>query len=277
MRGVKIKFWGVRGSTPAPFLNTIRYGGNTPCVEILSGNNRIVCDAGTGIQSLGIRLARERAGVKASILLSHVHWDHIAGLPFFEPFFQKKNAFEIIGPNARGNDIKESLSKAIAPPYFPVSLSDFAASIEYRTTTDKPFSLGKIQVTPRHLAHPGGALGWRFHFSGGKSLVYVSDNEPSGGRSGLIKWIKGADILIHDAQYTPSEYRNKKGWGHSPYTYPVEIALAAGVKRLILSHFNPPYTDKKLKNMLKRARVLIRKSGSRLICQLAREGKVIYL
>lgn len=275
MKRVKICFWGVRGSTPAPSKRTTKYGGNTPCVEIFLGGNRIICDAGTGIMPLGFKMAKSGKVLKASILLSHVHWDHISGLSFFEPFFNSKNSFEIIGPGVKEMGIRKALSGAISPPFFPVTLSDLSASIRFRTVSKRPFYIGKVRTVPHSLHHPGGVMGWRFEFPGGKSLVYVSDNEPGRGEKGFVEWAKGVDMMIHDAQYTPAEYRKKVGWGHSPYTYPIKIAKAAGVKRLILSHFNPPYADSALDDISRKAAGLARKNG--LKCRLAREGEIFYL
>lgn len=269
---IKINFWGVRGSTPSISPDTIKYGGNTPCVEILYGNERIICDAGTGIQRLGAKIVKSGKKVRAIILLSHIHWDHISGLSFFEPFFYKKNEFTIMGPGVKGKDIKGLLSKAISPPYFPVGISDFAATVRFKTVAVEPFRIGSINVVPHGLSHPGGAIGWRFNFQDGRSLVYVSDNEPGKGEKAFLKWIKGADILIHDAQYTPAEYKKKTGWGHSPYTYPIKVAMEAGVKKLFLSHFNPPYPDKKLEEILKNSKKIIKRSGVDLECFLAREN-----
>jgi phosphoribosyl 1,2-cyclic phosphodiesterase len=270
MTRVKIKFWGVRGSTPSPSPQTVKYGGNTPCVEIVAGKHRIICDAGTGIQELGRKLRKSGNKIDATIFLSHIHWDHISGLPFFEPLYMKKNSFQIVGPKIKRMTLKAALGKAISPPFFPVALKDAPAKLKFKSVTDKSFKCGKIIVRPFQLSHPGGAQGWRFEFSGGKSLIYISDNEPGKNKMQLIEWAKDADIMIHDAQYTPSEYKHHKGWGHSPYTYPIEIAKAAGVKRLILSHFDPTHTDREMDRLSKSVKKQFR-------CEPAKEGKILHL
>jgi len=277
MQKIAITFYGVRGSTPAPSKQMIKYGGNTPCLTIRAGDQLIICDAGTGIQTLGQQLYKKRSPLKATILLSHVHWDHISGLPFFHPLYQKKNRFQIVGPKLERKEIKSHLLHAIEPPYFPVSLNDVDARLTFKSVTDRAFRLGKIFIVPLWVNHPDGALGWRFHFPNKKTLLYVSDNEPMGDSELFYHWMKDADLLIHDAQFTPKEYKKHKGWGHSPYTFPVRLASDAGVKRLILNHFSPTHTDRDLERILKAAKREVKKSRAKLSVSLAREGKTFYL
>lgn len=273
----QITFWGIRGSVPAPSPETVKYGGNTACVEIWAGADHIICDAGTGIRPLGEVLETRKKAVKAAILLSHFHWDHIAGFPFFTPFYNRNNVFSIIGPMIEKTSVKESLRAAISPPYFPVSLKDLSASFRFKNAGDKPILFGKVKIYPFELKHPGGALGWRFEFTNKKSLVYISDNEPGDNFDDIVFMSQNADLLIHDSQYTPGEYIRKRGWGHSPYTYAIEIGLKANVKRLVLNHFDPKYGDKKLEEILAKAKELIKKNGSKMKCELATEGKMIQI
>lgn len=274
-KSVYIKFWGVRGSTPSISRNTVKYGGNTPCVEIRSGNTLIICDAGTGIRALGEHLLKSGAKVEALILMSHIHWDHISGLPFFLPLYRREARLKICGPDLGRTNFKKSLKAAISEPFFPVSLENAPSRIELKGLKEKKFVYEAVKITPFKLNHPGGAFGWQFHFPGGRKLIYVSDNEPGKNRGALVKWARGADVMIHDAQYSPEEYKKHIGWGHSPYNYPIEIAADAGVGRLVLSHFDPSHSDKDLDGILLKAKGLAKKMGKGLKCELAFEGSSI--
>jgi len=275
MQDISLRFFGVRGGTPISPRGNTKYGGNTPCIEIRADGRLIICDAGTGIRTLGDHLIAKGGKVSADILISHIHWDHISGLPFFSPLYKKGTKVTIIAPRPEKLSLKSALAQVISPPYFPVSLTDVPATVRVCEAGVKPFKIGRTLITPFLLYHPGGALGWRFDFENGYRLAYVSDNEPVENPEKLIAWVRGADILIHDASFTPAEYKKHKGWGHSPYTYPVRLALAGGVKRLMLSHFNPAHTDRMIEKMLQEAKNIISTSGLRLSCSLASEGKVV--
>ena len=281
MSKARIKFWGVRGSMAAPGLGTVKIGGDTACVEIETDEVRIICDAGTGIRALGKSLEKrlDKDNIDAHILLSHLHWDHYIGLPFFSPLYKSKNSFSICGPSAEGMSFSEAISKAMVPPYFPIPVGALPARIKFRTLTAKKFRLGDVVVVPAELNHPGGALGWRFNFSNGRSLVHVTDNEPNGedGKARLVAWMRGADVLIHDAQYTPRDYVKHKGWGHSPYTYPIELARDACIGRVLFFHFDPNDDDKKIARVLVDARKWIKKQDIDVKCDIAVQGKTISL
>lgn len=258
-----------------PGKETRHYGGNTSCVEFNCGSELIICDAGTGIRPLGKHLIRRRGKrpIKATILLSHVHWDHYVGLPFFKPLYWKKNEFVIGGPKPLRKRFGDAIGSAMHPPYFPIPVSAIPARIEFKTIGIRPFSIGNVRVVPFLANHPGGAFGWKFLFPGGKSVAHVSDNEPDGERrEAIIEWLRNTDVLIHDAQYTTEEYKKRLGWGHSPYTYPLEIASEAGVSKLIFFHFDPDADDDHLRKTLKRAKEWIKRRNARLDCSLAREG-----
>lgn len=276
LKKVVVRFWGVRGSMAAPGPETVRYGGNTACLEIEADDARIICDAGTGIRPLGLDLINRFAGkaIEASILLSHLHWDHFIGLPFFKPLYSVKNSFEIIGPGLEGMSFRNALSRAMRPPYFPVPFSDVPASLKFRTIHEKNSKIRGILVNTFKVNHPGGAFGYRFHFSGGRSLVHITDNEPSNGANmaELVEMIRGADVMIHDAQYTPQNYLDKKGWGHSPFTYPIELAERAGIRRLYLFHFDPEDDDGHLRAVLGEVNRWIKSKGMKVRCGLSREG-----
>lgn len=276
MTKAKIKFWGVRGSMAAPSADTREIGGNTACLEICYGKTLIICDAGTGLRPLGNTLVRraKKKPISAHILLSHLHWDHFIGLPFFKPIFHKRNSFVVAGPRAVREEFGRALSRVIRPPYFPLPIETFFADVKLKTIPERPFKIEKIKVRPIALCHPQGSFGWRFEFPNGKVLVHVTDNEPGteAHAQKLVGWMRGADVVIHDSQYSPASYEKRKGWGHSPFTYPVRLAEEAGVKKLFLFHFDPNDTDIHLKEVLKEARSLIHSSKSHLKCELAREG-----
>lgn len=281
MSKVMIKFWGVRGSMAAPGLSTARYGGNTSCVEINCNGESIICDAGTGIRGLGtelIRLSRGRP-IGAHILLSHLHWDHYIGLPFFRPLYFAKNLFTIAGPLADGDNFGAALSRAMKPPYFPIPVSDIPSVVTLRTIAEKAFLIGRVRIKPKMIKHPGGAFGWRFTFPNGRSLVHITDAEPDSQEKieKLVRWMRGADILIHDAQFGPESYKKHIGWGHSPWTYPIELAGRAGIKKVALFHFDPGDSDKYLDDVSKEAKSFALSVRRGLECCLAHEGLVFNL
>lgn len=280
MKKTRVKFWGVRGSMAVPGKSSLEMGGNTSCVEISCGDDMIICDAGTGIRELGNTLIRQKKHpIKAHILLSHVHWDHYIGLPFFKPLYNSDNSFVIGGPKPEHYDFGEAISHAMRPPFFPIPTDAIPAKIRFKTISEKRFIIGKVKVVPIFVNHPGGAFGWRFDLPDGKKIAHITDNEPDGSKSftKIVKWLSGVDVLIHDAQYLPSEYSKRKSWGHSPFTYPVEITKAANVKNLYLFHFDPDSNDLKLKRELVSARKYSKKIGSSTKVKLAIEGKTFEL
>lgn len=265
----------------APGRDTVKCGGNTSCIEIESGPTRIICCAGTGIRSLGLDLIRRTKGraIRAHIILSHLHWDHYIGLPFFRPLYDKANHFVIAGPRAGRLEFGAALAKVINPPYFPIPFSKIPSDVVFRTLSEGRFRIGNVRVSAMEVNHPGGSLGWRFFFPNGRSLVHVTDNEPLLGMRlhRFIRWMKGADILIHDSQYGPENYKGHRGWGHSPYTYPLMLASQARIKRLFLFHFDPAATDRQMKEVIAAARRFARASRPRFLCELAREGLSVRL
>jgi len=259
-----------------PGRHTARYGGNTTCIEIQSGRDHLILDGGTGIRVLGIDIMR-RAGrrpFKSFILLSHVHWDHYIGLPFFKPFYWSRNSFVVAGPRCMGRDFATTLSRAISPPYFPVRLSELNAQIKMKTVGKRPFRVGGMRIVPIAAKHPNGAFGWRIEFPKGRSAVVMTDDEPREGKAELelLEGIWGADVLIHDAQYNPTSYRKRVGWGHSPYTYPVRLAAEAQIPRVYLTHFDTDDGDRRLDRTEAAARKFARTMKSHVRCELAHEG-----
>lgn len=302
-KSIKIKFWGVRGSIPSPGPKTVYYGGNTPCVEIqFPGKPRFILDAGTGIRELGKQLQKSSEPVKAYIFISHFHWDHIQGLPFFKPAFNPNNQFIIYGCDEPNVDLSQIISMQMNPTYFPLAIEDMQANVKFQTIQEEEFHVEGVEVKTKFLNHPGYALGYRFTFEG-KSIVYISDNEPfahpkeQDGKthkttesiaarferffedmsSDLVAFIDQADILIHDTQYFPDEYEKKITWGHSPLDYTVDIASRAKIKRLILFHHDPDHDDETISTMVEQSRNLLKKHNNGVVCEAAREGSLIEL
>lgn len=299
MAHIKIKFWGVRGSIPTPGPRTTRYGGNTSCVEINFPNNpRFILDAGSGIRELGKEILRATEPVTSYIFLSHFHWDHIQGLPFFKPAFKPGNHFIIYGCDEPDVDLTKIISMQMNPIYFPVAVEDMRAKVEFRTAKEGTFQVEGVTVQSQFMNHPGYTLGYRFSYKG-KSVIYISDNEPfrqlieektSNAESSLrdrfenfvdnkedqlIEFISEADVLIHDTQYFPHEYEERITWGHSPYTYTVDIAVKARVKKLVLFHHDPDHDDDTVDKMAELSRERLKSYNYSIPCIPAREGDVI--
>jgi phosphoribosyl 1,2-cyclic phosphodiesterase len=244
-----VRFWGVRGSLASPGAGTLKTGGNTSCVEVRCGEETIIFDLGTGLRPLGMALMRNRP-VRASLFLSHYHWDHIAGLPFFAPAYDPNSELIIHGATRRGRDVRQILSGQMIDPYFPVDLGVLNARLRFVTLQDGGLAhMGKATVKAAELNHPGGALGFRVEHAG-KSMVYATDFEHgTSADDRLVELARGVDLLVFDAQYTPAEYEgngamSKKGWGHSTYAIGAQLAKRAGAKKLALYHHAPERDDK---------------------------------
>ncbi len=251
---LSVRFWGVRGSIASPGREMLGVGGNTSCVEVRFGEQVLVLDAGTGIRALGDQLMRERVG-HATLLLSHLHWDHIQGLPFFLPAWLPSSRLDVIGAASTSSPLlglKESLSMQMQPPHFPVRLSDMGALLSFRQIeSGQELVIGELKITARRLNHPGGVTAYRIE-AGGRSVVYATDTEHySCPDPYLVKLARDADVLIYDAMYTEAEYRgevgpSKVGWGHSTWEAGVAVADAAGVEQLVLFHHDPQRTDREV-------------------------------
>jgi phosphoribosyl 1,2-cyclic phosphodiesterase len=248
MTNVTIRFWGVRGSIASPGPHTAAVGGNTSCVEITTpSGDVIILDAGTGIRALGDDLVRRKVGA-AHLLLSHLHWDHIQGLPFFVPAWLPSSRLEIVGARSTGTPelgLEASLSLQMQPPHFPVRLSDMRSQLAFREVdSGDVVSVGDATIRAARLNHPGGVMGYRVE-AGGRAIVYATDTEhfANGPDRDLIALARGADVLIYDAMYTDAEHTTRVGWGHSTWNAGVAVADAAGVDRLVLFHHDPGRTD----------------------------------
>ncbi len=245
-----VTFFGVRGSIASPGSDTARVGGNTSTVEVCCGDSRIVLDAGTGLRALGQRMLAKGESRKLTLLLSHYHWDHIQGLPFFTPLYLPGTEVEIVGQRAGLYGVREALEHQMTAPVFPVRFSDLAATFVPREVRPRDtFRVGDATVRVARGNHPGGVLAYRIDYAG-QSIVYATDTEhyacldPE-----LLALAEGASLLVYDAQYTPEEYRgergpSKVGWGHSTNVAAAELARAAGVGRLALFHHEPTRDDR---------------------------------
>ncbi len=261
-QSVRLTFWGVRGSAPAPGRHTLRYGGNTPCVELRVGTHLFVLDAGTGLRELGRELHSEFQvrGLEAYILLSHYHWDHVQGLPFFEPLYFAGNTFHFFGPRLAGNGctgLSQILEALFAAPYFPVSTAALKAAYSLgELDGNSQFTLGPARIRTCRLNHPQGALAYRVE-AGSVAIVYATDHEPGQAEAdeALRALARGADLLISDAQYRPEELgAQKQGWGHGSWESAAMLARDAGLKHLMLFHHEPLRSDEEVDALLEQAR-----------------------
>lgn len=270
---MRITFWGVRGSIACAAKTHLRYGGNTPCVEVAAGDEHFILDAGTGIRALGadfIKHDRKRG----TILLSHTHWDHIQGFPFFAPAFDPKRAFRVLAghlPPSTGG-IRAVLAGQMAEPNFPVPLEIMRGSLAYEdfTAGDSFHLASQVKVKTAKLNHPNGATGYRIEH-GGASVCYVTDTEHIIGKPDqtILGLIEGVDLLVYDSTYTDEEFPTKIGWGHSTWQEAVRLAKAANVKRLAIFHHEPDHDDRFMGAVEKKARTLFPNSF------VAREGQAV--
>jgi len=282
---LRLTFWGTRGSVPTPGPLTVRYGGNTPCVEVRTDSGRlIILDAGTGLRELGRSLVERSSGapLEADLFLTHAHWDHIQGLPFFPPIFQAGNRFTIWGPGTLNGDIGRVIREQMSPVVFPVPFESLAARVDFRNLGESQSS-ADVDVANFEVQHPGGAVAYRLTSRGtnARSFVYISDNElapndqyhTSGTwRDRLVDFLRGANVLVHDATYTNEEYTEHRGWGHSTYDEALELAIDSGVETLVLFHHKPERTDDDLDACAAACRDAARARGSRLRVVAAAEG-----
>jgi phosphoribosyl 1,2-cyclic phosphodiesterase len=262
---VRISYFGVRGSCPCSSDQHRRYGGNTSCVLVeVDGALPLIVDLGTGLRALGDRLLRplRAAGLplQATALLSHLHYDHILGLPFFTPLQDPGAVLDVYGPTQEGGSLQDVLSSAVQPPFFPVQMAEFRGEPRFHDLDGSgTLDLGPVTVTARFIPHRGRTLGFRIE-ADGRSVAYLSDHQaPLDRRSvadTVLELCDGADLVIHDAQYTDDEFVTMSDWGHSTVAYAVHVAAEAGVRRLALFHHDPSHTDKEIDRMLSRTRRL---------------------
>ena len=286
----RLRFWGTRGSIPTPGPATVRYGGNTPSIEVRTPTGSlVVLDAGTGIRELGRALIARANGspITGDIYLTHAHWDHIQGIPFFAPAFQPGNRFTIWGAKSLAASIRRVVRDQMSPVVFPVAFEELAATFEFRELTDERHASDGFDVRAFPVRHPGGALGYRFAGRGSdgqestSAFVYISDNElratdtsatSERWRAKLVEFIRGSRVLIHDATYTEDEYETHRGWGHSTYGDAVALALESGVETLVLFHHSPDRSDDDVDARLAECRAASDRSGRTLRVIAAAEG-----
>ena len=294
----RVKFWGVRGSIASPGPSTVFYGGNTSCLEVRADGEIIVLDAGTGIRALGLALSQEFNGtpMNLTLLLTHTHWDHIQGFPFFVPAYNPKNTVRILGYEGARQGLAATLGTQMESPYFPVGMKELPGNITIEELRDMEFTVGKVQVRAMFVNHPGICVGYRLH-TGGGDIVFIPDNEPfhrmrrqpegadakalefaEQQDAKLIEFIRGADVLVIDAQYDREEYEQRVGWGHACIDDVAEMAVRAEVKQLFLFHHDPTHDDERISRMLAHARqIAAQQKGFETIVDAAREGLEVVL
>ena len=275
---MRVRVWGCRGSLAAPGPETVRYGGNTSCVEVrLSDERLVVVDAGTGIRGLGVALGADRPD-RIDILLSHLHLDHIEGLGFFTPIWDPSCEINLWGPASPNHTLRERIATYFSPPLFPVHLDEIPARLVFHDVPETEWELGTAMVRGMPVTHPGPTLGYRVE-ENGRVFAYISDHEPALGvdlSTASPEWVsgyglaRGADVMFHDAQYTEDEYPHRVGWGHSSIAHTVAFGLLAKVRRVVMFHHDPLHSDGQLEAMLARAHELWGEDRDDLI--LAYEG-----
>jgi phosphoribosyl 1,2-cyclic phosphodiesterase len=256
---LRLKFWGVRGSTPTPLIENLKFGGNTSCLEIRTANDEcVIFDAGSGIRALGQTLIQEAAGepIDTKIFLTHFHWDHIQGIPFFPPLYGPKNHISFFSGSS-GRPLQETLEGQMAKPYFPVDFGQVAAKRDFhQIESGGAIETGGLKIRPFPLNHPQGASGYRIECDG-VVIVYATDYEHGVRESDniLCDYAQDADILICDAQYTPAEYETHRGWGHSTWANAVILARDARADHLMLFHHDPAHDDQAMMRITQSARI----------------------
>ena len=272
---MRIKFWGVRGSTPTPQMENMQYGGNTSCVEVQVNDHIYIFDCGTGFRNLGKQMMLDHGTdpIFAHVFLSHFHWDHIQCIPFFQPLYENSDNYFFFHSSSRTRGLQRAIEEQMADPYFPVDMTEMAAHCNFYDMEEERVEFDDCTIQSMWLNHPQGCLGFRLETANG-IFVYATDNEPGHPvfDRNVRKLAEGADVLIYDAQYLPDEYQAKRrGWGHSHWREAVNIVLQSGAKELILYHHDPDHDDACIDNIVKSA------SEYYASVRAAKEGLVIEL
>ena len=278
---MEVTFFGVRGSCPCAGDRYRRYGGNTSCVLVTTDDgDLLILDLGTGLRTLGEHLEpsllAEGRPLRATALLTHLHFDHILGLPYFAPLHDPGAVLTVYGPRQDDCPLRDKLPDAVSPPFFPVELTEFRGEVNFLDTWNEDFGVGSAKVRARSVPHPGNTLGFRIE-ADGKVLAYLPDHQAPLDRrtvsEGVLELCEGADLLIHDGQYTDEEFAERSSWGHSTVPYAVHVAVEAGARQLALFHHDPSHTDKEVDRLLARGRRLSEARGLDAVWA-AREGAV---
>ncbi|MBW2145477.1 MAG: MBL fold metallo-hydrolase [Deltaproteobacteria bacterium] len=266
---MKVKFWGVRGSVPTPGPTTVRYGGNTTCIEVRASGTLIILDAGTGIRELGYTLTDQGTPLHISLLITHTHWDHINGFPFFPPAFVGENVIDVYGTPLKDRTLEQIFSSQMDYSFFPITQTQMDASLNFHDIKETTFLINDIQISTRYMNHPVLNLGYRISHKG-KSIFFTGDHEPHYNikrlqgtendedklanidamvnklNQSIVDFVQDVDLLICDATYTPEEYNSHVGWGHASTDQVLDLAVRAGVKKLVLTHHEPAHSDEKM-------------------------------
>ncbi|MGH7289413.1 MAG: MBL fold metallo-hydrolase, partial [Myxococcota bacterium] len=288
---MRVRFWGTRGSIAKPGPTTLRHGGNTSCVEVRSSSGTlVVLDCGTGAHGLGRELANQ-SPKRGHLLIGHTHWDHIQGFPFFEPLFTPGHHWSVYAPGSHRRQLEETLAGQMAYEYSPIGFESLRAQVAFHELTEGVLELGDIRVRTQYMNHPVLTLGYRLECDGA-ALVYATDHEPhtlhpEDAEPGAplihpedrrhVRFLAGADLVIHDAQYTLADFPERAGWGHTPVERAVDYATLAGAKRLALFHHDPKRHDEAMDRVTTAAQARAREAGSALEVFAASEGSVIEL
>jgi phosphoribosyl 1,2-cyclic phosphodiesterase/ActR/RegA family two-component response regulator len=295
-----LRFWGVRGSIPTPGPETSHYGGNTSCVEVRIGGELIILDAGSGLRAMGVQLAKEFGGkaLDMTMLLTHTHWDHIQGFPFFAPAYNPNNGLRVLGYEGSRQGLQTCFEVQMENPFFPIGLGQMPGNLRFELQEELELEIGKVSCRAHFANHPGVTVAYRLE-SGSANLVYMPDHEAytrmrlhsanapeaiaevagfsQAEEEKLMKFLEGADVLIMDSQYQLKEYESHIGWGHSCFEDTVTTAIRAGIKRLYLFHHDPSHADETVSRMVARSREIVAEHKSDLIVESGREGVICEL
>jgi phosphoribosyl 1,2-cyclic phosphodiesterase len=279
---MRIKVWGCRGSLPTPGSDTVRYGGNTTCLEIrLNDGTLIIADAGSGIRRLGTRLLAEEELTELYLFVTHAHWDHLTGFPFFRPAYLSKYRIHVRGGPRAKRSLAKYLERQMEPPFFPVPFKAMKAAFDFTGGDPRRTSIGSAEIIPIRLNHPGGGYGFKL-IEDNRAFVFLPDNEldltyeHGMTKEEYIDLCRGAALLMHDAQYTDDEYESSKvGWGHSKLSSTVDLGIRAGVQHLGMFHHDPDHTDDEIDGYVALCRNHVRQAGSKVQCFGAKEGMEI--
>lgn len=284
-----VRFWGTRGSIPAPGPDTVRYGGNTSCIEITAGDQHLVFDAGTGARALGLDLSERGERVDTTLFLTHFHWDHIQGIPFFKPLYDPDATLHIVGPtqttpDGRELEVQSLFAGQMRRVHFPLPMSAISAACSFGHLNEGTWEQKGVRVRSMRVKHDAFTVGYRVDFAG-RSVAYVPDNELAsdtypvgpGWRERFVEFIGGVDVLVHDAMYTEEEYPRRRRWGHSTFEQALDLGREAGVGELVFFHHDPIRTDDDLDDLVGAARGVEGAAGRSERLRAAAEGEEILL